>query len=108
MIFRHGADASQEARSDPAPDELSCGFGVRGFEINPWFGMLGPAGLPAAILRKLHGDVVAAIRSEDAKQRLASQGAEAIGSSPDEFAAVIKQELEQWSRIVNQIGLRGD
>ena len=82
--------------------------GVRGFEINPWFGMLGPAGLPAAILRKLHGDVVAAIRSEDAKQRLASQGAEAIGSSPDEFAAVIKQELAQWSRIVDQIGLRND
>ena len=82
--------------------------GVRGFEINPWFGVLGPAGLPAAILRKLHGDVVAAIRSEDAKQRLASQGAEAIGSSPEESAAVIKRELEQWTRIVDQIRPRND
>ena len=82
--------------------------GVRGFEINPWFGVLGPAGLPAAIVRKLHGDVVAAIRSEDTQQRLASQGAEAIGSSPDEFAAVIKQELEQWSRIADQLGLRNE
>jgi len=82
--------------------------GVRGFEINPWFGVLGPARLPAPIVRKLHGDVVASIRSEDTTQRLASQGAEPIASTPDEFAAVIKRELEQWSRIVNQIGLRND
>lgn len=81
---------------------------VRGFEINPWFGVLGPAGLPVPILRKLHGDVVSAILNDDTKQRLASQGAEAIGSSPEEFAAVIKQELEQWARIVKQIGLRKD
>jgi tripartite-type tricarboxylate transporter receptor subunit TctC len=44
----------------------------------------------------------------DTTQRLASQGAEPIASTPDEFAAVIKRELEQWSRIVNQIGLRND
>jgi len=82
--------------------------GVRGFEINPWFGVLGPAGLPAPILRKLHDDVVSSIRTDDTKQRLASQGAEAIGSTPEEFAAVIKQELEQWARIVKEIGLRKD
>jgi tripartite-type tricarboxylate transporter receptor subunit TctC len=81
--------------------------GIRGFEINPWFGVLGPAGLPPAIVRKLHDDVVAAMRSEDTKQRLASQGAEPIGSTPEEFAAVIQQELAQWSRIADRIGLRG-
>lgn len=82
--------------------------GVRGFEINPWFGVLGPAGLPAPIVRKLHDDIVSVITAEDTKQRLASQGAEAIGSNPAEFAAVIKQELEQWGRIVDQLGLRND
>jgi tripartite-type tricarboxylate transporter receptor subunit TctC len=46
------------------------------------------------------------VRNDDMKQRLVSQGAEAIGSSPDEFAAVIKQELKQWIRITEQIGLR--
>lgn len=81
---------------------------VRGFEINPWFGVLGPAGLPAPILRKLHGDLVSSILTDDTKQRLASQGAEAIGSTPEEFAAVIKQELAQWARIVKEIGLRKD
>lgn len=82
--------------------------GVRGFEINPWFGVLGPAGLPAPIVRKLNADLVAAFLSEDTRQRLESQGAEAIGSSPEQFAAVIKQELAQWTRIVAQLGLRSD
>ena len=79
---------------------------VRGFEINPWFGVLGPAKLPAAIVRKLNEDIVASIRSDDTRQRLVSQGAEAIGSTPEEFAAVIGKELEQWTRIVGELGLR--
>lgn len=80
--------------------------GISGFEINPWFGVLGPAGLPASIVRKLNADLVSAVRSDDTKQRLASQGAEATGSSPAEFTAVIKQELDQWTRIAEQIGIR--
>jgi tripartite-type tricarboxylate transporter receptor subunit TctC len=80
--------------------------GVRGFEINPWFGVLGPAKLPAAIVRKLNEDTVAAIRDDEIKQRLVSQGAEAIGSTPEEFAAVIKQELDQWRPVVDKLGLR--
>ncbi len=79
--------------------------GVRGFEINPWFGVLGPAKLPTAIVRKLNGDIVAAIRDEEMGQRLVSQGAEAIGSTPEEFVAVIKQELAQWGPIVEKLGL---
>jgi tripartite-type tricarboxylate transporter receptor subunit TctC len=80
--------------------------GVRGFEINPWFGVLGPARLPAPIVSKLNADLVSGMRSSETKERLVSQGAEAIGSSPAEFSAVIKQELEQWTRIAEQIGLR--
>lgn len=80
--------------------------GVRGFEINPWFGVLGPAALPIPVVHKLNADLVSAVRSDDAKQRLVSQGAEAIGSSPAEFTAVIRKELEQWTRITEQIGLR--
>jgi len=79
---------------------------VRGFEINPWFGVLGPAKLPASIVRKLNEDIVASIRTDDTRQRLKSQGAEALGSTPDEFAAVIKQELDQWTRIIGELGLR--
>ena len=82
--------------------------GVRGFEINPWFGVLGPARLPAPILRRLNGDLVSGMRREDMKQRLASQGAEAAGSTPEAFGALIRQELEQWTRVARQVGLRKD
>lgn len=80
--------------------------GVHGFEVNPWFGVLGPAGLPALVVRKLNTDLVSGVRSPDTRQHLASQGAEAIGSTPEEFATVIRGELEQWTRIAGQIGLR--
>jgi len=97
-----GAKRSTSLPNLPTIAEL----GVRGFEINPWFGVLGPPKLPAALVRKLNDDIVASIRTEDMRQRLASQGAEALGSNPDEFAAVIKQELDQWTRIVAELGLR--
>jgi tripartite-type tricarboxylate transporter receptor subunit TctC len=82
--------------------------GVRGFEINPWFGIVGPAKLPAPLVRKLHDDVVASVRSEDLQKHLASQGAEAAGGSPEEFAATIRQGLAQWAAIVDKSGLRSD
>jgi tripartite-type tricarboxylate transporter receptor subunit TctC len=103
----HGLAITGAKRSSLLPGMPTLAeSGIRGFEINPWFGVLGPAGLPVSVVRKLNADLVSAVRNDDMKQRLVSQGAEAIGSSPDEFAAVIKQELKQWTRITEQIGLR--
>jgi len=82
--------------------------GVRGFDINPWFGVLGPARLPQVIVRKLHGDIARVMQIDETKQLLAGQGAEAVGSTPEEFAAVIKQDLELWTRIAERTGLRID
>lgn len=97
-------------RSAQLPDVPTLAeTGVAGFEINPWFGVLGPAGLPEAIRAKLNGDIVAAVRAPVVRERLTSQGAEAIGSSPEEFATTIRQELEQWGKIVKQLGIvRGE
>ena len=82
--------------------------GVRGLDINPWFGVLGPARLPRVIVRKLHGDIARVMQIDETKQLLAGQGAEAVGSTPEEFAAVIKQDLELWTRIAERTGLRID
>ncbi len=81
--------------------------GVRGFEINPWFGVLGPPKMPAAIVARLNADLVAVFLEEETRQRLASQGAEATTGSAAEFAALIKQDLEQWRRTAGRLGLRG-
>jgi tripartite-type tricarboxylate transporter receptor subunit TctC len=82
--------------------------GVRDFDINPWFGVLGPARLPPAIVRKLHDDIAACIQTDETKRLLAAQGAEAVGSTPEEFTRVIKQELALWTRIAERTGLRVD
>ena len=97
-------------RSAQLPDVPTLAeSGVAGFEINPWFGVLGPAGLPDPVLRKLHDDLVAAVRTNAVRERLTSQGAEAVGSSPEEFAATIRQELTQWGKIVKELGIiRGE
>ncbi|MBI4537622.1 MAG: tripartite tricarboxylate transporter substrate binding protein [candidate division NC10 bacterium] len=93
-------------RSALQPDIPTIGeSGVRGFDTNMWFGVLGPAKLPAAIVRKLHEDIVAAIRDDEIKQLLTRQGAEAIGSTAEEFAASIKRELDQLRPIVEKLGL---
>lgn len=80
--------------------------GVRGFEINPWFGVLGPPWMPLPIVKKLNADLVAAIRSAETRERLATQGAEPIGSTPAEFSDSIAREVAQWTRIAENIGLR--
>ena len=82
--------------------------GVAGFEINPWFGVLGPAGLPDAVLRKLHDDTVAAIRTGAVREQLASQARRRSAAAP-EFAATIREELAQWGKIVKELGIvRGE
>jgi tripartite-type tricarboxylate transporter receptor subunit TctC len=94
-------------RSALMPEMPTLGeAGVRGFEINPWFGVLGPPRLPAPIVKKLNADLVAGMRSAETKERLATQGAEPIGSTPAEFADSIAKEVAQWTRIAEKIGLR--
>jgi tripartite-type tricarboxylate transporter receptor subunit TctC len=103
----HALSITGAKRSALMPEMPTLGeAGVKGFEINPWFGVLGPPKLPAAIVKKLNTDLVAAVRSAETKERLAREGAEPIGSSPAEFADSIAKEVAQWTRIAEQIGLR--
>lgn len=71
--------------------------GVSGYEAIFWYGLLAPAGTPRAIATRLHSEVVKAL--PDVGKFLAADGAQAVGSSPEEFAAFIKSEFEKWSRV---------
>jgi tripartite-type tricarboxylate transporter receptor subunit TctC len=82
--------------------------GYPGFESGTWFGVLAPAGVPKEILAKLHTELVRAVRRNDTREQLASQGAAAIGSRPDEFAAYIKTETVKWGRVLKATGARPD
>jgi tripartite-type tricarboxylate transporter receptor subunit TctC len=79
--------------------------GVPGYEALQWYGLLAPAGTPAAIVTRIAADVSAALRLPDVKERLAADGAEAVGSTPAAFAALIKEELDKWAKVARAAGI---
>jgi tripartite-type tricarboxylate transporter receptor subunit TctC len=83
--------------------------GVAGYDFTTWYGVLAPAKTPSAIIRKLHVNIVNAVRTPDLAQRFAYEGAEGVASTPAEFAAHIHAELARWSNVVkNAEGLKAD
>ena len=69
--------------------------------------MLVPAGSPAGVVARLNAEVVKAVRAADVHASLANEGAEAVGSSPEEFAAYIRAEIPRWTAAVTTAGLHG-
>ena len=73
--------------------------GVPGYEATQWYGLAAPAGTPADIVARLHAEATQALKTKDMKDKLASDGAEPVGTTPAEFAAHIKTELEKWAAV---------
>jgi tripartite-type tricarboxylate transporter receptor subunit TctC len=70
-----------------------------GYQAGSWYGILAPAGTAPEIVRKLNGEIVKAIEQPDVKKAFALEGAEPIGSSPQEFAAHIRAELDRLGKV---------
>jgi tripartite-type tricarboxylate transporter receptor subunit TctC len=79
--------------------------GVPGYEAMQWYGMVAPAGTPAPVVARLNAEAVKALQSEEMKEKLALDGAQPVGSSPGEFGALIRSELEKWARVVHAAGI---
>jgi tripartite-type tricarboxylate transporter receptor subunit TctC len=71
-------------------------------------GVLAPAGLPDAVVSRLNADIVAIANSPDMKERMKAQAAEIATTSPDEFAAMIRNDFAKWSKVIAQAGLRAE
>jgi tripartite-type tricarboxylate transporter receptor subunit TctC len=70
------------------------------YEASSWFALLAPAGTPPEVVRKIHADVVRALAAPEFKERLLSQGAQPIGSTPQQLAAHIAAETAKWAKVV--------
>jgi tripartite-type tricarboxylate transporter receptor subunit TctC len=79
--------------------------GVPGYEASTAFGVLAPARLPQAVLTRLNRDIVQVLQSADVKDKLSRQGVEAIGSTPAEYAAHLRAELDRYARVVKTAGI---
>jgi tripartite-type tricarboxylate transporter receptor subunit TctC len=70
--------------------------------------LLAPAKTPSAIIRKLNLETVKALAQPDLRAKLADLGFEAIGNSPDEFAAIIRSETPKWAKVIKDSGIKPD
>jgi len=80
--------------------------GVPGYESLQWYGLLAPAGTPKEILARLHKETVAALRRPDVLARLASDGAEVVAGSSEEFGAFLRAETQKWANVVKAAGIK--
>nr|WP_254615991.1 tripartite tricarboxylate transporter substrate binding protein [Cupriavidus basilensis] len=96
-------------RSPVLPDVPTMAeAGLPGYEATAWFGILAPAGTPPSIVDKLNRNLVAILRDAEMRKWMQSQGADAIGDTPSEFAAYIKTETAKWARVVKEAGVSAD
>ena len=93
-------------RSPALPDVPSMSeAGVAGMTLYSWAGLLAPAGLSQPLLNKLHGEAVKMLAVPAVRERFAAQDAELAGTRPDQFAALIKSEIQRWSDVIRTAGI---
>lgn len=80
--------------------------GVPGYETSTWHGWLAPAGTPAWIVNRLHAEIVRSVKSPDLLERLAPDGGEPVGSTPEQFARHLVVEITRWRKVVRDAGVR--
>jgi tripartite-type tricarboxylate transporter receptor subunit TctC len=96
-----GLAVSSRQRSGVLPEVPTVAeAGVAGYDATSWNGVLVPAGVPRPIVAWIHTSVVRALRNEDVRERLRSDGAEPVGSSPSEFALFIRTEIAKWGKVI--------
>jgi tripartite-type tricarboxylate transporter receptor subunit TctC len=96
-------------RSPTAPEIPSVAeSGLPGFEVSVWFAVLAPAATPKPILDRLNQVLVKALQAPDVRERLASQGAEPIGNTPEQFTQQMKRDLAKWAKVVKDADIRLD
>ena len=98
------------AKRSPATPELPTMMetGIRDFETSAWQGFFAPARTPAAVVRTLNREAVKAMLSPELKDRLSPEGAEAVGNSPEEFRAWLKQEITKWTAVIKAANVHID
>ncbi|CAG2130694.1 hypothetical protein LMG31506_00865 [Cupriavidus yeoncheonensis] len=103
--------AVTSAKPSPAlPDvpTIAAAANLPSFEASSWFGLLAPVGTPPEIISRLQHEVAKALGSPAVRERLQAQGAEPVGNTPEQFAALIKAETAKWAQVVKASGAKVD
>jgi tripartite-type tricarboxylate transporter receptor subunit TctC len=99
--------SAQRAKSSPDIPTIAES-GVKGYSVINWYGVLAPAKTPRPIVDRLSTEMARVLNDVEVESRLAAEGAEAVGTTPKEFAAHIRSEFEKWSKVIKDAGIKGD
>ena len=80
--------------------------GLRSYEAGLWYGFVGPARIPAEIVRRLNTEIVAVLALPEIRERLLSQGVEAHSTTPEDFSRLLVADIARWAVVVKRAGLR--
>ena len=102
-----GLAVTSAQRITVAPDLPTVAeAGVPGYEANPWYGLLVPAGTPQEAVLRLHAESAKVVKQPDMKERFGANDFEAAGSTPEQFATYILGEITKWGKVVKATGMR--
>jgi len=98
---------SSAERAAVAPDVATIAeSGLPGFDVNPWWGILAPAGTDMAVVHKINGDVGEILRSKEMTEFLAGQGAEPFVTSPEQFLTILTTDVAKWAKVVKAANVK--
>jgi tripartite-type tricarboxylate transporter receptor subunit TctC len=102
--------ATAASRRDPQlPDVPTMKeAGVEGVEVSVWYGVFAPSKTPPEIVRKVADGVIGATRDPEIRKRMLEQGANPVGSTPEEFGKLLREEVARWAEVVKVSGARAD
>jgi len=87
------------------PEIPAMAEALPGFEVAGWWGVMGPAGMPAAIVNRLQSEISRALNSPVLHKAIEADGAEVVGSTPEEFARFLKSDIAKWPRFLKAAGI---
>jgi len=95
-------------RSSAAPELPTITETVPGYEASGWYGVLAPAAMPRELINRVNAEVNRIMKLPDVTQRLAGDGVEAVGITPEQFGAYLRAEVAKWNRVVKAAGIKAD
>jgi tripartite-type tricarboxylate transporter receptor subunit TctC len=90
------------------PDIPAVAEAVPGYEVVGWYGVIGPAGMPAPIVAKLHDEIVRVLAMPDVRERIVHDGSEPVGNDPKVFRDFMTADLNKWAKLVKESGAKLD
>lgn len=104
-----GLAVTSPKRSSLAPElPTMIESGLPGFEVTGWYMMVAPAGLPKDVMTTLNAEINKAMKDPEVGQKLASQGVEWVGGTPEQALAFLKGEMARWGKIAKETGMKAD